>query len=120
MARSLCSDFQSTHGPCAGGELFGFQPHALEHGNEEIREWVIVQGVECKVLAVLEPAASEEGWQISCYVGVRIAQVATIEDHCAVQERVATLMYGFEFGEEVRQQFHVPLINRLELAQLGI
>ena len=38
----------------------------------------------------------------------------------AVEERLAVLTHRFELGEEVRQQLHVPLVDGLELRELGL
>src|SRR5207302_9274730 len=50
---------QPAHGAGGGGESVGLQPHALQHRDEEVRQRIVVGGIECEMLAVLEPAAGE-------------------------------------------------------------
>src|SRR4051794_98051 len=61
---------QPTHGSPAGGKLVRLDSQALEHGDEEVGERVIVLLVEGEVLAVPEAAAGQEHGQVD--VGVRV------------------------------------------------
>ena len=57
-------DFQTAHGAGGGGEAVGFDAELLEHGDVEVRQRVVVLGIEGEVLAVPEAAAGEEDGQV--------------------------------------------------------
>src|SRR5437899_2261993 len=108
---------QPAHGAGRGGEPVGFKPHPLQHRDEEVRERIIVLRVEADVLAVPESAAREDRRHVRRHVRVRIAQIRTINNHRAVEQGLAIFVHRLELGEQIRQQLHVPLVDRLQLRQ---
>ncbi len=50
----LADQVQAAHRPGRRGELIRIDTHALEHGNEEVRQRVIVLGVEHMVLTMIK------------------------------------------------------------------
>ena len=60
--------FQSAHRSAAGRELVGLDPQPLEHRDEQVRQRIVVLGVERQVLAVPEPAAGQQHRQVDVRV----------------------------------------------------
>lgn len=50
---------------------------------------------------------------------VGIAEVAAIEQHAAVEQRLAAFLNAFEIPEQLRQQFHMRPVDGVELFQLA-
>src|SRR5688572_25288957 len=69
------SHLQPAHRARAGRELVRLQSHALQHRDEEIRQWIIVLRIEREMLAVLEAATCKNGRHVRGHVRVRIAEV---------------------------------------------
>ena len=76
---------------CATRKSRYFHPHVLQHAEVKIGQRNVVVLVECEVLAVAEAAASEDDRQVFVVVDVRIAHVAAIEHHGAIQQRALWL-----------------------------
>src|SRR4051794_16878126 len=112
MFESGCQ-IEATHGAGGRGELVGLQAEALQHRDEEIWQRIIVLGVEGEMLAMLETAASEESGEIRGYVGVGISKIGTVENHGAVEERLAIFAHVLQIGEKIGQELHVPFIDGL-------
>ena len=69
--------------------MVGFEAEALEHADVEIGERGRGFWIEGEVLAVLEAAAGQQHGQVDVRVGVRAAHAGAIEDHRAVEQRLA-------------------------------
>ena len=108
-------DIQAAHGSGGGGEAVGFDAELLEHGDVEVRQRVVALGVEGEVLAVPEAAAGEDDGQVGGDVAVGVAHVAAVEDHGAVDERLAVFRGGAEVGDELVEEAHVLVVDALEL-----
>ena len=69
-------------------------PHPLEHRDEQVRQRIVVFAVEREVLAVPEAAAGEERRQVRRRVRVGVAEVGAVQDHRAVEQRLAVFPDG--------------------------
>ena len=67
-----------------------------------------------------EAPPGKQGRQIGRHVGVGVAQITAVEHHGPVKQGIPGFPHRFELGEQIRQQLHVPLVNRLELPELLI
>ena len=65
--------------------MFNYEPKSLQHGDIEIREWIVVFTVEGEVLAVSKTAASEDDWQVAVVVATAM-HVRSQQDHSAVEQ----------------------------------
>src|SRR6266508_6171362 len=92
---------QPAHRAGTGGELVGFDPEALQHADEEVRQWVVTLAVEREMLAVLETAAGKQRGQVRGDVRVRVAEVRAVKNHRAVEQGVAAFLARLQFGEEM-------------------
>lgn len=72
-------------------------------------------GVEGEALSVPEAAAGEDDGQVGGDVAVGVAHGAAVEDHGAVDERLAVLRGGAEVGDELIEEAHVFVVDALEL-----
>ncbi len=111
--------FQAGKRSGAGAELFGFDAHALEHGDEEVRERRRVVLIERQVLAVTEAASGQEDGHVLDAVGGSVAQVAREEDHRAIQQARAVLFGLLQLLEKLAQGFHLFDFERLKLRDLA-
>src|SRR5690349_1701095 len=98
---------QAAHGAGAGSEMVGFDPEPLEDVYKEVWQWIVSVAVEDQMLAMPETAARKEDGQIGRHVGIRVAEVAAIEYHRAVQQGFIALSLRFQVREEACQQFHM-------------
>ena len=71
--RATSRHLQPAHRAFAGREFVGRKTQALEHGEVEIGERVIICGVKGQMLAVLETAAREHHGQVHVRVRIRAA-----------------------------------------------
>jgi hypothetical protein len=117
---AVLNHVQTTHGAGAGGEFVGFEAHALQHGDEEVRQGVVAFAIESQVLSVLETTTRTDHGQIRGHVRVGIPEVRAVNDHRAVEQRVATFLDRLQVGEKLSEQLHVPFVDRLELRQLRL
>ena len=65
--------------------MFEFDPKSLQHGDIEIREWIVVVAVEGEVLAVSEAAAGEDDWQVAVVVAAAM-HVRFQQNHGALEQ----------------------------------
>src|SRR5437016_389121 len=82
---------------------------------ERMGKRVVVLAVEGEVLAVPESAAGKECGKIRGDVGVGVAEIRSVQNHRAIEQRVGFFLDAVEFREEIVEQLHVPLVNGLEL-----
>lgn len=77
---------QAFHRSGGGGERIGGEAEVVEHGHVEVGERVVALRIECEVLSVLEPSASEQHGEV--HIGVRVGapHAGAVEDHGVVQE----------------------------------
>ena len=61
--------------PVEEANLPVFDPHALEHGNEQVRKRVVLIAVEGEVAGVPEAAAREQHRHVRRGVGIGVAEV---------------------------------------------
>jgi len=116
--RISAGQVQAAHGAGGRGEFVRLEPHTMEHGNEQIRQWIIVTGIEGEMLSVFETAAGEQDGHIGRDVGVGVPQIGSVKDHGAIEQRFAFFGYGFEVSEQFGEQFHMPFIDGFELGEL--
>jgi hypothetical protein len=81
------SEIQAAHWRCAGREPVNFQAHALERGDEQIGQGIVVLAVKGQVLPMFEPAAGEERWKVSGNMGIGVTEIGAVKDHGAIQKR---------------------------------
>ena len=82
--------------PVEGPKPRLLDPHPLEHRDEQVRQRIIAAAVEGQVLAVPEAAAGEERRQVRRRVRVGVAEVGAVQDHRAVQQRLAAFPGGLQ------------------------
>src|SRR4051812_10868500 len=120
MAPPLLHHLEPPHRSSSRRELLSLQTHPLQHGEEQVGQRVIVFRVESEMLAVLEPSPGEQRRQICRYMRIGVSEIGSIEHHCPVEKCFTILPHALEFREKVRQQFHVPLIDRFELVEFRL
>lgn len=109
---------QAAHRAGTGGEMIRLDAHALQDVDEEVRQWVVALAVKDEVLAMLEAAAREEDWQVGGDMGVRVAEIAAVEHHRAVEQGLVALFVRLQGVEETGEQLHVLGIDPFEIGQL--
>src|SRR5262249_39908881 len=82
---------QPAEGAAAGGELVRLDAQALEHGDEQVRQRVVLLLVEGEVLAVAEAAAREQDGEVVVGVRVGAAHAGAVQHHRPVQQRLVAL-----------------------------
>ena len=95
---------QPAHRALRRGERARLDTEALEHGDVEIGQWVVVRFVKGEVLAVFEAAAREEHGEVVVVVVVAVAGVAAVEHLRAVEQVCFAFLRGlqaFEKGGEL-------------------
>ena len=85
----LSGELQAAHGTAGGSEFLGFDVHPLQHGYEEVWQWIVALRIECQVLSVPEAPSGKQGGQIQACMSVRVPEVGSINDHRSVQQGFA-------------------------------
>ena len=73
--------------------------------------------VKREMLAVFKTAAGKNGRHVRGDVRVGVAEVRTVEDHRAIEQRFVAFLYGLQFAEKFGKQFHVPFVDGLQLRE---
>lgn len=93
------SEFQSGHSSGTGGEFVPFDPHTLQHGDEEVCQGGVVLFVEGEVLPVSEAAPGKENGKVGGIVGVGVAEVAAVQHHRGVEQVAVAFLDGAQAFE---------------------
>ena len=102
---------------CVGSEVVRFDSKVLQHGHEQIAEWLVALAAEREVLAVAESAAGQQDGKIGGVVNVRVPEIAAVENHGVVQKSLAILGLSREVIDELSQLDEVFPVCGLKLAQ---
>ena len=114
------SRLHARHRPRAARELVRLDAHALQHGDEEIRQRLVVLLVEGEMLAVLEAAAGEDEREIRRVVGVRVGEVRAVEEHRVVEQRAVGFLHARESIEQAREAAELRFLDLLQLGDLRL
>ncbi len=71
------------------------------------------------MLAVLEAAAGEQDGEIGVVVRVRIAHVAAVEHHGAIEEALAAFLLSGQAAEQFLEQRNLLAVGIVELTELA-
>ena len=107
-------------GAVALREGFRFQPHLVQHRDEEIAQGSGVSLLAGDVAAMPEAAACQHDRQISWIVGVGVAEIAAEENRTAAKQGVGPFLLRLQLGQETAETVHQGGLDLLELLDLRL
>src|SRR5262245_53271144 len=87
------NEFEPCHRSCARGKAVLFQTAALQDGNVEIRQRIVILAIEAQMLPVAKPAAGEKHGHVSVVVARCVAQIAG-QQHRSMVEQIPAVVVG--------------------------
>ena len=110
--------FQSAHGCGAAGEAAGFDAEALQEGDVEVGQRIVLFRVKGEVLAVLETSASEQRGQVVVRVRIGAAHVGAVKYGGAVKQGAALFGDAAQTAEKGGEIAELRFLNAAQLAEL--